>query len=395
VWDHRGRVPAGKKGQVEVRVTHNRKSYHFGTGVKCHKSELVAGQIVNCAYAKELNERVSIIYTKVLACVNARLEKDGMIDTEEVRKTVWQLSEELSGDPTLLNWINEQIPKLDVKDKKHYKSLQNRLEQFGKIRRWQDATIENIVEFDSWLHSLRYKANKKNGAKAFGRLGDGLSDGTIYNYHKCFKALLRRADMFGKIERSPYDQLRGKFKRGDRENIEYLTEAEMQAIMNIQMSEDTMLSRSRDLFIFHMWTGLSYSDAQAFDISKYKNVNDRWIYVGERIKTGVPYVSTLLPPVVEVLSRNDWSTPKIENHVYNRMLKAIGEMAGIKTKLHSHLARHSFATYMLNNGVPIEHVSKMVGHTNIMQTQRYAKVLAQSIQDDFVTIEGKLTKKPE
>ena len=61
VWDHRGRVPQGGKGQVEVRVTYKRKSYHFGTGVKCHKSELIAGQIVNCAGAKELNERVSII----------------------------------------------------------------------------------------------------------------------------------------------------------------------------------------------------------------------------------------------------------------------------------------------------------------------------------------------
>ena len=79
VWDHRGRVPQGGKGQVEVRVTFKRKSYHFGTGVKCHKSELIAGQIVNCAGSKELNERVSIIYKKVLACVNEAIDGSGVI----------------------------------------------------------------------------------------------------------------------------------------------------------------------------------------------------------------------------------------------------------------------------------------------------------------------------
>jgi site-specific recombinase XerD len=60
--------------------------------------------------------------------------------------------------------------------------------------------------------------------------------------------------------------------------------------------------------------------------------------------------------------------------------------AGISTPLHSHLARHTFATYMLRNGVRIEHVSRMLGHTNITQTQRYAKVLAESLHEDFSRI---------
>ena len=61
-------------------------------------------------------------------------------------------------------------------------------------------------------------------------------------------------------------------------------------------------------------------------------------------------------------------------------------MAGIKTRLHSHLARHTFATWMLRHGVSIENVSKMLGHTNIKQTQRYAKVQAQAVYDDFERI---------
>ena len=393
VWDHRGRVPKDGIGQVEVRVTYKRKSYHFGTGVKCHKSELVAGQVVNCTGAKELNERVSIIYKKVLACVNEAIDGNGVINTDDIRSQVWRLVEEHSDEPTLLKWIDEQIQMLDVSSgtRKHYVSLQNRLEQYGKLRRWQDVTVEGIMNFDAWLHKLTDNADKM-GAKAHGRLGKGLSNGAIYNYHKCLKALLRRADMFGKIGRSPYERLRGQFDRGERENVEYLTEDEMYIIEHLQMSEGTMLCMCRDLFVFQMWTGLSYSDAEAFDIDNYKKVKGKWVQNNERIKTGVVYISQLLPPAVAVLEKYKMKTPQIENHVYNRMLKAVGQMAGIKTRLHSHLARHSFATYMLSNGVPIEHVSKMVGHTNITQTQRYAKVLAKDVHSYYDKVAKKLKK---
>jgi site-specific recombinase XerD len=294
----------------------------------------------------------------------------------------------MSEDPTFLNWIKEQIPKLNLKEgtKKHYRSMVKRLEDYGKMRRWQDLTVENIVDFDAWLHSL-------DGETVRGRLSEKLSDAAIYSYHKCLKALLRRADLFGKIDRNPYERLRGQFKRGDRENVEYLTEEEMQAIEDLQLPEGSLLDDCRDLFVLQMWTGLSYSDARAFDISQYKKVGQKWVSIGERIKTGVPFVSQLLPPVVAVLKKHDWKVPQIENHVYNRTLKVIGMMAGASVPLHSHLARHSFATFMLSNGTRIEHVGKMLGQTNIHTTQRYAKVLAQDVHEDFNQIAKKLNKK--
>ena len=85
--------------------------------------------------------------------------------------------------------------------------------------------------------------------------------------------------------------------------------------------------------------------------------------------------------------------PQVENHVYNRLLKVLGAQAGIKTPLHSHLARHTFATMMLSAGARIENVSKMLGHTNITQTQRYAKVLAQSVHEEWNMIAEKLAEK--
>ena len=200
--------------------------------------------------------------------------------------------------------------------------------------------------------------------------------------------MLNRAVIFDKLDRNPYDRL--KFRRGESENIEYLTEEEMKAIENLKLPKCTQLELVRDLFVFQMYTGMAYSDTQAFDFSQYKKVNGKWINSRERIKSGVPYVSSLLPPVVAVLEKYNWQVPKIDNADYNHLLKAIGSMAGITTKMHTHLARHTFATYMLRNGVKVENLQRMLGHKNIRQTMRYAKVLAESVHKDFDKVAKKM-----
>lgn len=394
VWDHRGRASKGSQGQVEIRITVDRRSYYIGTGIRVRKSELMAGQIVNCPGARELNERLTILYEKVLACVNEAMEEGRPIDTEDIRRQVWRTAEAHSDKNTLLEWIGGQIPLLDIAEgtRKRYYVLLGRLTEYGRLSRWQDATVEGVMNFDAWLRALKPEA-KDGGATARGRIGDGLSDGAVYNYHKCFKALLRRAFSFNMIDENPYDKMHGMIRRGDRESVEYLTEDEMRRIERLKLPDGSLLERSRDLFVFQMYTGLSYSDAQAFDIGEYKKVKGRWVNTGERIKTGVPYVSQLLPPVVGVLDRYGWKVPRIDNAEYNKTLKFIGLMAGITTRLHSHLARHSFATYMLSQGTRIENVGRMLGQKSIRTTQRYAKVLAKDVHDDFEKVGRKLMKR--
>lgn len=390
IFDRRKTASRTREGYVEVRVTIDRTTKYISTGVRVYKNEWAADRVVNRQDAQALNDRLAIIFEKVYQAATESVKQGVKLDVESVKQAVWQFVESKSDDPTFVSWCEKQIPLMGISDgtAKHYKPLITKLTEYGKMNKWQDLTVENIANFDAWLHQQTKPlsdARRKAGAKP-----EKLSDAAVYNYHKCLKALLNRALSFGKIDANPYDRLKGKFKRGERENPEYLTEDEMKRFEAITLPQGSELDVVHDLFIFQMYTGLPYSDMQAFDASDYKYDGEAWKRVGERIKTGVPYVSQLLPPAVKILEKYGWEIPQLSNADYNRHLKALGQMAGIKTRLHSHLARHTFATWMLSHDIPIEHVSKMLGHTNITQTQRYAKVLAQSVYDDFSKVAAKM-----
>lgn len=412
VFDHRGRTQKGCEGPLEVRITHERKVYYVSTGVKVMKSEWKFGEVVNRFNSDKLNERLEIILMAVEDEVNDRLARHLPIDVTEIKNAVWGVrtdSDDISveqvgaGAAPFLDWYEEQLPMLGLKHGtlKHYKTTLTRLRACGYITMWCDCTVENVYRFDAYLHGLKRKlsdAEEKTGVRA-----EKLGDAGVYTYHKNLMAMFRRAVKFGKLDRNPYDVLHGEFKRGVKESVEYLTEEEVAAFMNLHPMEGSTMAAARDLFVFQLYTGLSFSDALNFDIRNYKKeiVNgidgektERWVSVGERVKTGVPYVSQLLPPVIDVLERYNWQVPKLQNGEYNQCLKALGLAAGIQTKMHSHLARHTFATWMLRNGVKIENLARMLGHRKIEQTMRYAKVVAQSVHDDFDMIAAKMKYTP-
>ena len=378
VFDHRGRTKKGAEGPLEVRVTVNRKPYYINTGVRVCERQWQFDKVVRHPQADNLNERLGILLGKIMAKVNAAIDAHTDIDVAKIRKEIWSSDKE----KTLVEWLKNEVAILNVADgtRKHYKTLVKRVQDYGEMSSWQDVTVENIYRWDAWLHSL----GGNNGK---------ITQSGVWNYHRYLKCLLNRAVRCGKLGSNPYMLLKGEFSRGDSENTEYLTEDEMRKIREFSPTPGTWMERVKDLFVFQMFTGLAYSDAQAFDIGKYKCVEVRdkitgeitkqWRIIGNRIKTGEPYVNQLLPPAVEVLEKYGMQVPQIVNAVYNRELKTIGKALGITTPLHSHLARHTFATWMLRNGAKFENVSKMLGHSNIRTTQRYAKVLAESVHEDF------------
>lgn len=399
VFDHRGRTKNGCEGPIEIRVTVNRKPYYVNTGVKVRKEEWKFDSVVNRVDANELNERLSIIYKKVQKEINNCIEANRAIDVAEIRRQVVMSVNAIEESKcAFIEWCEEQVELLDVVEgtKKHYRTLTKRLNEYGKMMAWRDVSAESIIMFDAWLRETgnNFQSCKVELAKrGFSEIHEKkISSAGVWTYHKCLKALLNRAMVMGKIERNPYDYLKGKFKRGEKESVEYLTEDEMEAIRSLGAKDGTLLAKARDLFVVQMYTGMAYSDAMRFDIGNYKKVDGKWVTRQERVKSGVPFVSQLLPPVVEVLERYDWQVPRLDQADYNHALKLIGEACGITIKMHSHLARHTFATYMLRNGVELVNLARMMGHTNTRQTERYAKVLALSVHEDFDMISKKLKK---
>jgi len=398
VYDHHKRTPKGEEGPVEVRVTVNRKPYYINTGVRVRKDRLVGNCIRDDEHSNDadlLNERLTTIVGLVEKEVNRCLEQRMPINVADIRDRVWDIVAEKKNDgdePTLIKWIKDYVATADMakNTRLHYLTVTRRLMEYGKILRWEHLTADNIYAWDVWLRHQEVPLTKNQ--KAAGLEPQLISSDSVYNYHKYLKSAINKAMKFRILAANPYDQLKGVFKRSRRDVVDYLTEEQMQKVMSLTPVPGSQAAMALDLFIFQMFTGLSYSDTQIFDISQYRQIDGKWLHVGQRVKTGVPYVSQLLPPVVEMLERNGWRVPKMNNQRYNQMLKAIGMVIGIEN-LHSHMGRHTFATYMLSNGAKIENVSRMLGHTNITQTQRYAKVLAKDVHDDFDKIAKKLKSK--
>lgn len=394
IFDHRGRSKAGAEGPVELRVTIDRKPYYINTGVKVRGRELRDGRIVDRADAAYLNEQLKIMVQRMLAGVNRCLAAELPIDVAEIRRQAYKSAETTENAKTaMLDWIEKEVPRLPIGEgtKMRYYTLINRLKEYKELTAWGDLSVDAIYKWDGWLHTIRRPESKAD--KQSGRLPDFIGDAAVYNYHRTLKSLLSRAVKVEKIENNPYDRVRGEFRKGIKENMEYLTEEEIAAIESLRPMEGTQMAMARDLFVFQLYTGMSYADAEAFDIDEYRKIDGTWRAVSERIKTGVAYVSELLPQAVEVLERYGMQTPQMINIKYNDCLKVIQQACGVRTRLHSHLARHTFATRMLRMGAKIENVSKMLGHTNITQTQRYAKVIAESVHEDYEKMKERLEAK--
>lgn len=382
IYDRKKQAEGEKDGTLEVRITVDRRSYYINTGVRVRKNHW-AGAVVKRPDADALNNRLGIIVRRVNEKVNEFIEAQQPIDIDAIRKYIYAGSSANADKNGLIAWIEKEIPLLNVSDgtRKHYWLLLDRLKAFGRLKAWNDLAVENIYEWDAWLHQMA-NVNSKDDKGT-------LRNGTIHNYHKHLKAMLHRALDFGIIETTPYARLVGKFERGEDENVEYLSEEEMQLILDTHPVPGTQMETVRDLFVIQMFTGLSYSDMQALDIKNYHKEGDAWVSNGKRIKTGVPFVSQLLPPVVEVLERHGWQVPQMPNQKYNAQLKTFGNVIGIEG-LHSHLARHTFATYMLSNDVKIQNVMRMMGHKKIDQTMKYAKVIAKDVHDEYDKVAEKL-----
>ena len=172
---------------------------------------------------------------------------------------------------------------------------------------------------------------------------------------------------------------------------EPLTLEEVRRIRTVKLGSKR-IENIRDLFILQCYTGLAFRDMSCFSEKDIKIDKDgkEWI-VKERIKTGITALIPILPVVKEILVKYNYHLPTLTNQKYNSYLKEIQDVCGITKTLHSHLARHTCGTLLLNAGVDMLTVSKVLGHSSTKTTEAvYAKLLPETIMRRVEEVSDKL-----
>ena len=222
----------------------------------------------------------------------------------------------------------------------------------------------------------------------------GLQNGSIWTNCMWLKGVVMRAHFNGLIPRNPFAQFHISPNIKERE---YLTEEELKTLMTHEFV-DAKLSYIRDIFVFASFTALSFVDVKELTTDDIVEVNgEKWI-LSKRHKTKIPFQVKLLDIPLQIIKRyEEFQTDKsvFPNLNYWSICKPLKKMikeCGITKDISFHCARHGFATLALSKGMPIESVSRVLGHTNIVTTQIYAKITTQKIDHDLTMFGDKLNQ---
>ena len=202
---------------------------------------------------------------------------------------------------------------------------------------------------------------------------------TTNGYAQRIKTVVKYGMSKGHIKINPF--IGTHIRKGD-SDIQFLTTEELERIRDTDF-KNPAINRSRDLFVFQSSSGLSYCDMAGLVPEDIQHTPEGQAFIHKRrAKTGVFYTSVILKDGVKILESYDGHLPIISNQKYNTALKFIRDICELDKPLHSHLARHSYATRCINEGIRLEVVSKLLGHSTTRLTQHYARLLQKNIIDE-------------
>lgn len=241
----------------------------------------------------------------------------------------------------------------------------------------QELDLDFIKGFSHWL-----------------QFEQGLCQSTVWVYTTYLKKIVLNAHLSGEIKGNPFHKFRLSPNVKQRE---FLSEKELKILLNYKFKQNRH-SRTVEIFLFSCFTGISFADIKNLRLCNIHVINQKIWIISRRKKTGTTFQLQLLSIPAQILKkavgrRRDPNRKIFDINSYeciNRNLKAIAQECGINKQLTFHMARHTFATMALSNGMPIESVSKILGHSNITTTQIYAKIINSKLSHDFSILENKL-----
>ncbi|KAA0992036.1 site-specific integrase [Dyadobacter aurulentus] len=382
------------KGKLPIymRVTVDGKRMEIATKRECEptKWNSSAGRVsgnkeevrsIN-SYLDVLQSKVYELHRKLIASeitITAELFKNKLVNDNEQKKMILEIFEKHNRDMACL--VGSEYSKVTLV---RYKTS---LEHTRSFIKWKynlnDLSIQSldydfIAQYEFWLKTQR-------------RCGHNAAMKYLANFKKIVLSCVKK----GWLSKDPFYGFKFAKREVDRSA---LSESELDKIMK-KAFDNARLDQVRDIFVFCCFTGLSYVDV--FKLQRSEVIEghgtELWVTI-KRQKTDTASRVPILPAARKILQKYEnhpqcsvkgQLLPVLSNQKMNSYLKEIADVCEINKNITFHLARHTFATTVtLTNGVPIESVSKMLGHRNIRTTQLYAKIVDKKIGEDMKKIEN-------
>ena len=340
-------------------------------------------------FLEQVRSQIYLAYEQLLSenkLINAQAIKARYLGEDEQHRSLLELFE----------YHNTTMSKNLHKDTmRHYKTTQNYLKSFlSKKIKTDNIYLSNldysfIVDFEYYLKAHEPTDHQRK-----------ISNNTAMKHLQRLRKMVTMAYHLEWIDRDPFVRFKSSFEKRERE---FLSESELLKLENFH-SPVNRLNIVKDLFVFSCYTGISYIDLNNLtrdNIVKGIDGNDWLITKRQKTKTNVKI--PLLDKALELVFKyenhprvvaNNGILPRLSNQRINAYLKEIADLCKIKKNLTFHIARHTFATTVtLSNGVPIETVSKLLGHTKIATTQIYARVIERKVSEDINALKIKMINK--
>ena len=380
-----GNAPIFARITINHQMTHLATRYYLPADRWLPKEGRTVGRTkeekeIN-AYLDNLRGLIFAKYNEMFLAgevVTARKLKCRLISKDERSMTLIELFDDYIKDYAKLVGISKTKKTCD-----RYKLTQRRIKEFmnTEYKRTDIAVNEVTPQFITKL-------------EIFLRSHYRLSNNYVMKMIQRFRTIYQVAIDNGWASKNPFSSFKLRFENTERG---YLTMEELTNLMNKPLTSKR-LEQIRDVFVFSCFTGLAYCDAQALTAEHIINgPNNRpWLRT-HRKKTSTPVDVPLLEVPLQILAKyegcnaNGKLLPIPTNQKCNDYLKEIAALCGIEKRLTFHLARHTFATTVtLTNGVPIESVSKMLGHRSLKTTQVYAKIVHNKLAEDMANLSNRL-----
>ncbi len=373
----------GKRAEISIKKDIEINNWNYVKGLAKGKGEEI----------KSLNTYLEQIRSRMVECYQNLQLKKQPITAEAIKNLFLGVKEKEHTLMNLFDYHNEQMKySLENNTLLHYNTTKTYFQNYLK----QSLKISDI-----YLSELNY--NFLVGYERFMKESESLDPkkpcrhNTIMKHIQRLRKIVNMALKNEWIEKDPFVKFKQTFNRSTRE---YLTEEELTAIEAKDYSI-VRLQYAKDLFVFSCYTGLAYIDS--FNLTPQNltiGIDGKYWITTCRKKTDQPVRIPLLPKAIKIIEKYKTHPsviakgkllPTYSNQKLNSYLKEIADFCGVKKVLTFHIARHTFATTVtLTNGVPIETVSKLLGHTNIKTTQIYAKVIEKKVSLDMDLLEKKL-----